>query len=424
MSRYTILNLIAATAGLAQVFHGVAVAPDGNSAWVVAIDTILVAHTSDFGEHWDYQTVPTIRNMWDVDCTDELTAWTCGMAGDIWHTTDGGLNWFRQNLGGPKHAARIRFFDAAHGWAAGGDMVQLCTTDGGAEWNQKLVPDPPIPSETTEYNGVWFVNERIGWIVAGRWPSGDTFSGGQGYIVMTTDQGDNWQLLKVDTTYDFYDCWFRDSLTGFVVGGDDRTLRGVVLQTTDGGLTWNERPLPASARFLRSICFVSPSEGWACGRSGTIIHTTDAGQTWTLQPTAIDTTLFDIEFANHERGMASGNSIVLRTLDGGATWQPCFGAISEERRLEVGPGLTILVRENPAKSPVRFVVQGYGDYVLTVHDPLGRTCWRSEGTNYGNVQHLSWDGRRPHGPDSTVGVYLVRLSSAGSVRTTRFVLLH
>ncbi|MBM3316083.1 hypothetical protein FJY71_09685, partial [candidate division WOR-3 bacterium] len=280
--------VLASTAPVAQTYHGVAVAPDGQNAWVVAIDTVLVAHTTDFGQTWRYENLPTFRSRWDICCIDGLTAWTCGMSGDIWQTTDGGDSWVRQNLGGPKHAARIRFTSPTHGWAAGGDMVQLSTTNGGQEWNQKLLPNPPFPSETTEYNGVAFVSETHGWIVAGRWPVGDTYAGGQGYVAKTTDRGDNWELQRKDTTYDFYDCWFADAQNGWVVGGDDRDFRAVVLRTTDGGASWQQQAVPAAARFLRSVCFTSPDEGWACGRSGTIIHTTDGGQMWTVQPTGVD----------------------------------------------------------------------------------------------------------------------------------------
>jgi photosystem II stability/assembly factor-like uncharacterized protein len=412
--------LVAVAVGHAQVFHGVAVAPDGLGAWTVAIDTIAVYYTPDFGENWEWQTFMTIRNLFDVCCIDPQNAWTCGMTGDVWHTSDGGVNWARQNLGGPKHAARIRFLDAQFGWAAGGDQVQLSTTNGGEEWNQKMLPNPPFPGDTCEFNGVSFVTPQMGWIVAGRWPVADTFAGGQGYVARTRDRGDNWELQRRDTTYDYYDCWFADTLTGCVVGGDDRDFRAVVLRTTDGGVSWTPATVPSGARFLRSAYFVSPDEGWACGRSGTIIHTTDAGQTWASQTTGVDTTLFDIEFADGLRGMAAGNSVVLSTTDGGLTWNRCFGGVAEALAVPTRSGLRL--SSSPARRRVAFDVAGAGPYLLTIHDMNGRVVRTLTG-RAGGTQRLVWDGAGEDGAAVRSGLFVARLVCGRESSSLRFAYL-
>ncbi|MEO0115399.1 MAG: hypothetical protein ABIK93_07985 [candidate division WOR-3 bacterium] len=46
-------------------------------------------------------------------------------------------------------------------------------------------------------------------------------------------------MQKRDTIYDFFDVKFKDSLEGWVVGGNDSTMEGCVYHTTDGGQTWN-----------------------------------------------------------------------------------------------------------------------------------------------------------------------------------------
>lgn len=411
------------TCGAQTIFHGVGVAPDGQNAWVVTIDTVSIFHTTDFGSTWIEETIPSIRVFWDVYALDPMRVWTCGMSGDIWHTSDGGASWNRQNLGGPKHAARIRFLGSDYGWAAGGDLCQLNTTNGGDEWGQKFLPNTRYPNDTVEFNGVSFVTPQMGWLVAGRWPVADTFSGGQGWIVKTIDRGDSWVTQRRDTTYDFYDCWFVDEQTGWVAGGDDRNFRPVMLKTTDGGASWSQQYLPASARFLRSICFISQSEGWACGRSGTVVHTTDAGQTWELQTTGVDTTLFDIEFADSLRGMAAGNSVVLRTIDGGRNWSGCFHGVDESGGERPPAWRRLTVARSPTRGSVLFNVAGDGPFVATVFDAAGRVMRRLRGSASKTSVRLEWDGRDQQAVPAGPGLYLVQLEAGGRSAVDRFVLL-
>ncbi len=315
----------------ALIFHGVATPPGSNDVWVVTIETTAVFYSLNFGLDWDSVEIPTIRDFFDIFFLTADSGWTCGRTGDIWRTTDGGDSWERKNLGGPKHAARIRFVDSEFGWAAGGDIVQLKTTDGGENWEQVFLPIPPFPSgDTAEFQGVYFVNRNIGFLVAGHWPTGDTFLGGQGVIAKTTDGGNSWVILRRDTTYDFYDVFFGDENNGWVVGGDDRNFRAVVLHTSDGGNSWREQRVPEETRFLRAIKFVSATKGWACGRNGTIIYTSDGGNTWMLQSSPAESTLFDIDFADSLRGIAVGNGMVIRTTDGGENWEVSIVGVQED----------------------------------------------------------------------------------------------
>ncbi len=55
-----------------------------------------------------------------------------------------------------------------------------------------------------------------------------------------------------------------------------------VLQTTDGGETWNQ--LPEQFKYkIRSVWFVDPQNGWALTIDRDILRTTDGAKTWTTQ---------------------------------------------------------------------------------------------------------------------------------------------
>ena len=70
---------------------------------------------------------------------------------------------------------------------------------------------------------------------------------------------------------------FADALHGWAVG-----MNGVILATTDGGVTWTVQNWGAAA-WLYDVAFPDASRGWAVGSDGTIIATSDGGATWTAQ---------------------------------------------------------------------------------------------------------------------------------------------
>lgn len=377
---FWLICCLAAVPAVAEVYHGVACAPDGSAAWVVTIETTAVYHSPDFGPTWLPQTIPTIRDFFDVDFVDGQRGWTCGRIADIWFTSDGGESWTRQNLGGPKFATRIRFLDERYGWAAGGEAILLHTANGGEEWQMEFFPDPPFPNDTVDFQGLALIDSTSGYLVAGRFPEGDTFARGQGFIVRHTVNGAS-ELLRRDDVYDFYDVAVAGAGRVWVAGGDDQTMRAVVLHSMDGGMSWQQQTLPSGARFLRSICFVDADNGWACGRNGTIIHTTNGGRDWVAQYSGVDTTLFDIEFIDTQRGMVAGNSVVLYTTDGGATWRRGLGGIADAGEMHPlrpalrtgrNPVADATVSFTGAAGPVR-IYNSAGVLVRTL--PAGVTVW-------------------------------------------------
>lgn len=124
--------------------------------------------------------------------------------------------------------------------------------------------------------------------------------------------------------------------------------RGLILRSDDGGRTWTQAPVPASAG-LTAVYFADAKNGWAVGHVETILRTTDGGDSWELvhfdpenaQP------LLDVCFSDASHGVAVGAyGIVYVTADGGAVWSqvpfkpdPLPGAAtveSDEDDMEVG----------------------------------------------------------------------------------------
>jgi photosystem II stability/assembly factor-like uncharacterized protein len=390
--------LVSITLTFGRTYHGAALAPDGQNGWVVASDTAgYILHTPNCGINWTIQSVPDERRLVDVFFLTEQKGWIGGDQGFIFYTENGGANWSRQALGLAKeYVTRISFIDDSCGWAACSERIVARTIHGGLNysWEQICLPNPPFNSETVNLSGISFVDRQKGWFCVGRYPfyvetlpgQGDTwFTKGQGYIAKSSDGGVNWQLLRRDTIYDFFDIKFQDSLNGFVVGGNDRTMSAVMIRTSNGGNTWQIVSIPAQTKFLRAMDVINNNYIWAVGHNGTIIHSRNGGQAWIQQQSNVNTALYDVDFADTLHGLVAGDSYVLYTHDGGNTWHIANLGVEEERSMLNATRNTLEIYPNPAKTffTVRAPLNARGS-MLRMFDVTGKVVKELESS--GNRQ--------------------------------------
>jgi len=113
--------------------------------------------------------------------------------------------------------------------------VILKSTDGGSTWNPVTTPDFPIP---TPFYDVAFVDEQNGWV-----------SCAHGYVLRTTNGGNDWQVFQPGTLGDaFLGVWtsWLDQNMAWVCGDNS----SIVAHTEDGGQNWivehyyNPAPVP------------------------------------------------------------------------------------------------------------------------------------------------------------------------------------
>ena len=104
----------------------------------------------------------------------------------------------------------------------------------------------------------------------------------------------------------------------YVAVGD----RGHVLVSAEGGSSWQQVDVPTRAT-LTGVHFQNGELGWAVGHDAAILRTLDGGSTWDLVHWAPDeeSPLLDIWFADADNGFAVGAyGSFYRSSDGGATW--------------------------------------------------------------------------------------------------------
>jgi len=135
----------------------------------------------------------------------------------------------------------------------------------------------------TSIRGLCVVNDKIAWI-----------SGSKGYIALTTNGGKTWawQQVKGYETADFRGIEAFSAKEAIIMASGTPAL---VLKTTDGGLSWGLKYKNTdTAYFLDAISFITPAHGFILGdpinNKFLMLETTNGGETWNTYintPTAL-----------------------------------------------------------------------------------------------------------------------------------------
>jgi len=235
--------------------------------WMIA-DYRNVYLTTDGGKSWSKSLADTYTNFESLNFFDQRNGWVAGWNGIIYHTSDGGTSWAKQRSGTKDKLRQVLFVDGSHGWAMGGKSdsalrwhpTLLVTGNGGESWKE-------IPS-SIPFHKIDFVNEKKGWA-----------SDQKNNIYRTTDGGKSWILIRKPDGDFLPDLFFINEQLGWAIGD-------AVLQTTDGGATWEYKTKEEWGGKIEKAIFLNRLEGWGIGLkdSSHIFHTTDGGSTWSTLP--------------------------------------------------------------------------------------------------------------------------------------------
>lgn len=189
------------------------------------------------------------------------------------------------------------------------------------------------PSNGQKQDDVFFLDRNLGWSV-----------NGSGRIFKTTNGGQTW-TRQLDQPGTYFRCiGFLDSLRGFAGNIGPNYFPNVsdanpLYQTNDGGRTWQtvntiSGPMPTG---LCAIQIIDSLNIVAAGRVGSPVHlikSTDGGLTWSSQSmSAHCAMILDLHFFSPDTGLVFcgtsanvqlSNAKVIRTTDGGATFQTVY----------------------------------------------------------------------------------------------------
>lgn len=159
-----------------------------------------------------------------------------------------------------------------------------------------------------------------------------------------------WQVVPLSTDANLQDVGFTgDSSHGWVVGSNS-----TLLETIDGGKTWEERKLELGDQNYRftSVDF-SGDEGWIIGEPSILLHTTDGGTSWSRIPLSeklpgAPNTIVALGPKSAEMSTTVG--AIYQTKDAGQTWkamvEEAVGVVRNISRSDDGKYVAVSARGN------------------------------------------------------------------------------
>lgn len=268
-------------------------------------------------EQWSAAASAARQPIWSIQFANREHGYALAY-GRLFVTDDGGTTWVRGSA--PSLFDSISVSDAGTVWGA-----TICcsvaapihrSVDGGKTWQPLSVPFSAVS-----------VIQAFGPDVAVATTAEGMFA--------TDDGGSTWHriesipLISESVT-------FIDPEDAWTLHCDEHTCVDSFRATSDGGGTWETRPLPAGATISQ---FLTPEIGWAtrldCPRTGTdcttvTFSTDDGGRSWD-EDGRVAASLARVTFVGPTRGWAisygaAGEISIVTSGDGGRTWSVEIGA--------------------------------------------------------------------------------------------------
>lgn len=262
--------------------------------------------------------------------------------------------------------ARLRGVSAVNqrvAWASGAGGTVLRTEDGGAAWKRLMVTD-----ETLDFRDIDAVDENIAYVLS-------VGNGSASRIYKTVDGGATWLLqFRNQDPKVFLDAMsFWDANHGIVIG-DSVEGKFYILTTANGGRDWSRvspNSLPpalenegAFAASGTNIAIYGKDSAWiglGAGARARVLRTTDGGRTWQVFETPLksgqSSGIFSIAFSDQQHGVIVGGDYqkekeatdnLALTQDGGVTWTLVTGLSGFRSVVAYVPGTKTLVAIGPS----------------------------------------------------------------------------
>lgn len=167
---------------------------------------------------------------------------------------------------------------------------------------------------------VYFTSAEKGWI-----------AGDGGYLAWTTDGGRNWTKQDIGTSEIINEIYFRNDDNGYLVAGKKMFI------TRDAGRSWRETQIYRTGEFGKnspeflSIRFADKKRGIVIGSvlnpqgrvvDSLVMRTEDGGETWQRVIVPSKKELYHLDFVGSSRCWIVGDEgLVLASSSGGASFQ-------------------------------------------------------------------------------------------------------
>jgi photosystem II stability/assembly factor-like uncharacterized protein len=166
---------------------------------------------------------------------------------------------------------------------------------------------------------VYFTSENDGWI-----------AGDNGYLASTSDGGRTWKAHPLNTGENINEIYFRNEKNGYLVAGKKLFI------TNDAGSTWRETVIYKPGDFKNgtpeflSIRFADKRRGLVVGSvlntageviDSLVMRTEDGGESWQRSVVPFKAELFHLDYNGSSHGWIVGDEgVILATTNGGNSW--------------------------------------------------------------------------------------------------------
>ena len=314
-----------------------------------------------FAGVWTHlEAAPSLEgNQDDLWCFDAESCIAVNSRGQIWSTADGGDTW-AQRLDQPETFFRAVAFSTPQvgvatnigpglaPWVTDSTILYR-TEDGGHSWQPVDVGRDDIPGLCNL--------DAVG--ADTFWASGRV--SGPSWVGRSTNAGVTWSWFDVsDHLEQVIDLEFAEPDVGLVIGSMEGRSR--VIRTTDAGASWTvvydgER----QGELPWKISFPTPKVGFIGVQNQTdsgstpVLRTDDGGQSWQRhEAVARPYRAKGIGFADANVGWLAGEDQAFATRDGGRTWTPVPGLHASVNRFRFpSPGVGFAIGTKVWKLDVR-----------------------------------------------------------------------
>jgi photosystem II stability/assembly factor-like uncharacterized protein len=263
---------------------------------------------------------------------------------------------------------------------------------------------------------VFFTSSEKGWV-----------AGDNGYLAWTADAGRNWTKQDLGTSETINEIYFRNDDNGYLVAGRK------FFQTRDGGRTWREVQIYKTGAFGKnrpeflSIRFADKKRGIVIGSvlnsqdrvvDSLVMRTDDGGETWERIIVPSKKELYHLDFVGSSQCWIVGDEgLVLASFNGGLNFQMQKSGVAldlynvdfrdTKEGYIVGSKGTILRTENggetwekvPTQFPMTFMRVDFADDKNGVIVGYDGTILRS------SDRGRSWNRERSETPERLYGLY-------------------
>lgn len=290
-----------------------------NSLKGFAIASHAFYKTEDCGDTWERQYIvsESPRSIYFLnDSVGYLFGWGTYIGktvngGDSWENLSGSYSWLSRNL-------QLEFVDENTGYRIfeDGDFYHHLykTIDGGLTWTELTVPEEPLSISARSSDEFWLSAK----FYSPEFPC-------PAFIYHTIDGGITWDSVYYGIThtmpYAAESVRFFNDLEAVVINGLQ------TFTTSDGGNTWLQHNLYEDWELgtnSSTSSWPDPVNGIIGGTHGMLLRTNDRGETYSKITYGFHVNFNAVHFTDSLHGCVAGTkdyeSVILKTVDGGITW--------------------------------------------------------------------------------------------------------